>query len=50
MSFIGATQDIASDGVYVTSLDTRTQALVLPACRACRGTSGRSWRPASSST
>ena len=27
MSFIGATQDIASDGVYVTSLDTRTQAL-----------------------
>ena len=27
MSFIGATQDIASDGVYVTSLDTRKQAL-----------------------
>jgi PAT family beta-lactamase induction signal transducer AmpG len=27
MSFIGATQDIASDGVYVTSLDSRTQAL-----------------------
>ena len=27
MSFVGATQDIASDGVYVTSLDTRTQAL-----------------------
>ncbi|HEX8786912.1 MAG TPA: MFS transporter [Telluria sp.] len=27
MSFIGATQDIASDGVYVTSLDTRTQSL-----------------------
>ena len=25
LSFIGATQDIASDGVYVTSLDTRTQ-------------------------
>jgi PAT family beta-lactamase induction signal transducer AmpG len=27
MSFLGATQDIASDGVYVTSLDTRTQSL-----------------------
>jgi PAT family beta-lactamase induction signal transducer AmpG len=27
MSFVGATQDIASDGVYVTSLDVRTQAL-----------------------
>jgi PAT family beta-lactamase induction signal transducer AmpG len=27
MSFIGATQDIASDGVYVTSLDTRAQSL-----------------------
>ena len=27
MSFVGATQDIASDGVYVTSLDSRTQAL-----------------------
>ncbi|WP_323144300.1 MFS transporter [Massilia phyllosphaerae] len=27
MSFIGATQDIASDGVYVTSLDARTQSL-----------------------
>ena len=27
MSFIGATQDIASDGVYVTSLDQRTQSL-----------------------
>ncbi|MDN4059224.1 MFS transporter [Massilia sp. YIM B02769] len=27
LSFIGATQDIASDGVYVTSLDTRTQSL-----------------------
>jgi PAT family beta-lactamase induction signal transducer AmpG len=27
MSFIGATQDIASDGVYVTSLDSRTQSL-----------------------
>jgi PAT family beta-lactamase induction signal transducer AmpG len=27
MSFIGATQDIASDGVYVTSLDTRSQSL-----------------------
>jgi len=27
MSFVGATQDIASDGVYVTSLDTRTQSL-----------------------
>jgi MFS transporter, PAT family, beta-lactamase induction signal transducer AmpG len=27
MSFIGSTQDIASDGVYVTSLDSRTQAL-----------------------
>jgi PAT family beta-lactamase induction signal transducer AmpG len=26
-SFIGATQDIASDGVYVTSLDTRSQSL-----------------------
>ena len=27
MSFIGATQDIASDGVYVTSLDARNQSL-----------------------
>jgi len=27
MSFVGATQDIASDGVYVTSLDGRTQSL-----------------------
>ncbi len=27
LSFIGATQDIASDGVYVTSLDSRTQSL-----------------------
>jgi len=27
LSFIGATQDIASDGVYVTSLDARTQSL-----------------------
>jgi PAT family beta-lactamase induction signal transducer AmpG len=27
MSFIGATQDIASDGVYVTSLDSRMQSL-----------------------
>jgi PAT family beta-lactamase induction signal transducer AmpG len=27
MSFIGATQDIASDGVYVTSLDARAQSL-----------------------
>lgn len=27
MSFIGATQDIASDGVYVTSLDQRKQSL-----------------------
>ena len=27
MSFIGSTQDIASDGVYVTSLDTRAQSL-----------------------
>jgi PAT family beta-lactamase induction signal transducer AmpG len=27
MSFIGATQDIASDGVYVTSLDSRAQSL-----------------------
>uniref|UniRef100_UPI00403F10E1 MFS transporter n=1 Tax=Massilia sp. METH4 TaxID=3123041 RepID=UPI00403F10E1 len=27
LSFIGATQDIASDGVYVTALDTRTQSL-----------------------
>jgi MFS transporter, PAT family, beta-lactamase induction signal transducer AmpG len=27
MSFIGATQDIASDGVYVTSLDSRSQSL-----------------------
>jgi PAT family beta-lactamase induction signal transducer AmpG len=27
MSFVGSTQDIASDGVYVTSLDTRTQSL-----------------------
>jgi PAT family beta-lactamase induction signal transducer AmpG len=27
MSFIGATQDIASDGVYVTSLDARSQSL-----------------------
>ena len=27
MSFVGATQDIASDGVYVTSLDHRAQSL-----------------------
>ena len=27
LSFIGATQDIASDGVYVTSLDARSQSL-----------------------
>jgi MFS transporter, PAT family, beta-lactamase induction signal transducer AmpG len=27
MSFVGATQDIASDGVYVTSLDARSQSL-----------------------
>ncbi len=27
LSFIGATQDIASDGVYVTSLDARAQSL-----------------------
>jgi PAT family beta-lactamase induction signal transducer AmpG len=27
MSFVGATQDIASDGVYVTSLDSRAQSL-----------------------
>jgi PAT family beta-lactamase induction signal transducer AmpG len=27
LSFVGATQDIASDGVYVTSLDTRAQSL-----------------------
>jgi PAT family beta-lactamase induction signal transducer AmpG len=27
LSFIGATQDIASDGVYVTSLDSRAQSL-----------------------
>ncbi len=27
MSFIGATQDIACDGVYVTSLDSRSQSL-----------------------
>jgi len=27
LSFVGATQDIASDGVYVTSLDGRTQSL-----------------------
>src|SRR5471032_1056944 len=27
LSLIGATQDIASDGVYVTSLDTKTQSL-----------------------
>jgi MFS transporter, PAT family, beta-lactamase induction signal transducer AmpG len=27
MSFVGATQDIASDGVYVTSLDGRAQSL-----------------------
>jgi PAT family beta-lactamase induction signal transducer AmpG len=27
MSFVGATMDIASDGVYVTSLDTRAQSL-----------------------
>lgn len=27
LSFVGATQDIASDGVYVTSLDSRTQSL-----------------------
>jgi len=27
LSFIGATQDIASDGVYVTSLDSRSQSL-----------------------
>jgi PAT family beta-lactamase induction signal transducer AmpG len=27
LSLVGATQDIASDGVYVTALDTRTQSL-----------------------
>ncbi|MBC3881135.1 MFS transporter [Undibacterium sp. LX40W] len=27
LSFVGATQDIASDGVYVTSLDSRSQSL-----------------------
>lgn len=27
LSFVGATQDIASDGVYVTSLDNQTQSL-----------------------
>lgn len=27
LSFVGATQDIASDGVYVTSLDARSQSL-----------------------
>src|SRR5690606_33867429 len=27
LSFIGATQDIASDGVYVTSLDSKAQSL-----------------------
>ena len=27
LSFVGATQDIASDGVYVTALDSRTQSL-----------------------
>jgi len=27
LSFVGATQDIASDGVYVTSLDSKTQSL-----------------------
>ena len=27
LSFVGATQDIASDGVYVTSLDSRAQSL-----------------------
>ncbi len=27
LSFVGATQDIAADGVYVTSLDTKTQSL-----------------------
>lgn len=27
LSFVGATQDIASDGVYVTSLDRKTQSL-----------------------
>jgi PAT family beta-lactamase induction signal transducer AmpG len=27
LSLVGATQDIASDGVYVTSLDTKTQSL-----------------------
>jgi PAT family beta-lactamase induction signal transducer AmpG len=27
LSFVGATQDIASDGVYVTSLDAKTQSL-----------------------
>ena len=27
LSFVGATQDIATDGVYVTSLDTRRQSL-----------------------
>jgi len=27
LSFVGATQDIASDGVYVTSLDNKTQSL-----------------------
>jgi PAT family beta-lactamase induction signal transducer AmpG len=36
MSFIGATQDIACDGVYVTSLDQRTQSLYC-------GIQGLSW-------
>jgi MFS transporter, PAT family, beta-lactamase induction signal transducer AmpG len=36
MSFIGATMDIASDGVYVTSLDSRSQSLYC-------GVQGLSW-------
>jgi len=36
ISFLGATQDIASDGVYVTSLDGKTQALYC-------GIQGLSW-------
>lgn len=36
ISFLGATQDIASDGVYVTSLDSKTQSLYC-------GIQGLSW-------
>ncbi|WP_295748525.1 MFS transporter [Undibacterium sp.] len=36
LSFLGATQDIASDGVYVTSLDSKTQSLYC-------GIQGLSW-------